>query len=77
MAKALFDSKAYGRKLSLALHLMEIDMRTAAKQIGCSPATVSRVSNGKSPDVENYLRIEKWLNARHETLAVRARAVAF
>lgn len=38
-----------------------ITCRDAAKEVGCSPATVSRVCNGKPPDVENYLRISKWL----------------
>lgn len=36
-------------------------VRDAAKQIGVSPATLSRVENNKIPDLETFGRICKWL----------------
>lgn len=36
-------------------------VREAAKQIGISPATLSRVENKKIPDLETFGRICKWL----------------
>jgi hypothetical protein len=75
--KPLFDPAQFGRKLSVAIHLMELDLRTAAKQIGTSHSTVCRVCNGGVPDVENYLRIQKWMTDRTETLAQRMRSAGF
>lgn len=59
--KPLFDAKEFGRKLRMKLADLNIDVRSAAKKIGVSPATISRVCCEKSPDVENYLRIKKWI----------------
>lgn len=36
-------------------------MREAAKEIGISPATLSRVENGHLPDLENFRLICDWL----------------
>lgn len=36
-------------------------IRAAAKEIGISPATLSRVENGHLPDLENFQKICKWL----------------
>lgn len=36
-------------------------VREASKQIGISPATLSRVENKKIPDLETFGRICKWL----------------
>ena len=39
-----------------------VNLRQAAKQIGdISAATLSRIENGKMPDIENFLRICDWL----------------
>lgn len=37
-------------------------VRAAAKEIGVSAATLSRVENGYLPDLENFRRICKWLD---------------
>ena len=37
-------------------------IRAAAKEIGISPATLSRVENGHLPDLENFKKICQWLN---------------
>lgn len=36
-------------------------LRTTARAIGISPATLSRVENGHLPDLENFRRICRWL----------------
>lgn len=41
----------------------EIGVRAAAKEIGISPATLSRVENGKLPDLNTFKRICDWLGA--------------
>lgn len=37
-------------------------IRAAAKEIGISPATLSRVETGKQPDMSSFKLICKWLN---------------
>lgn len=37
-------------------------VRAAAKEIGVSPATLSRIENGHVPDVEKFAAICRWLN---------------
>lgn len=37
-------------------------VRAAAREIGVSPATLSRVENGHLPDLENFRLICKWLD---------------
>ena len=36
-------------------------IREAAKEVGVSPATLSRVENGKIPDLETFSKICHWL----------------
>jgi transcriptional regulator with XRE-family HTH domain len=36
-------------------------VREAANEIGVSPATLSRVENGKVPDLETFSKICRWL----------------
>lgn len=37
-------------------------VRAAAREIGISPATLSRVENGRLPDLENFRLICQWLD---------------
>jgi transcriptional regulator with XRE-family HTH domain len=39
----------------------ELGIRAAAKEIGISHATLSRVERGHLPDLENYQKICRWL----------------
>jgi transcriptional regulator with XRE-family HTH domain len=36
-------------------------LRETAKEIGISPATLSRVENGKPPDIETFRKICQWM----------------
>lgn len=40
---------------------MKVGIREAAKEIGISPATLSRCENGKAPDVYTYFYCCRWL----------------
>jgi hypothetical protein len=62
MKKQPFDAEDFARRIRVKIAEDGIDMKIAAKQIGCAHSTVSRVCAGISaPDVNNYLRIQKWL----------------
>jgi transcriptional regulator with XRE-family HTH domain len=61
MPRTLFNAEKYAMALRVAIAQRKTDMRKVALEIGCSHSTISRVCNGKAPDVENYLRIQKWL----------------
>lgn len=39
----------------------DIDLRTLADMIRISHATISRVENGKTPDIDTYCALCKWL----------------
>lgn len=38
-----------------------LGVRAAAREVGISPATLSRVENGNLPDLETFAAICKWL----------------
>jgi len=38
-----------------------MDIREAAKEIGISPATLSRIENGSVPDIGTFSKICKWM----------------
>ena len=40
----------------------KVGIRATARQIGLSPATLSRVENGRLPDLDNFTRICRWLD---------------
>lgn len=39
----------------------EKGVREAAREVGVSPATLSRIENGKVPDLETFGKVCKWL----------------
>lgn len=59
--KKRFNPAAFGRNIRVRTAQRNIHMYEAAREIGCSAATLSRICHGKSPSVENYLRIRSWL----------------
>lgn len=62
----LFDADGFARQVRVRIAERHISVREAAAEIGCSHGTVSRVCNCKPPDVENYLRIVRWLEKSEE-----------
>ena len=39
----------------------KVGIRATAREIGLSPATLSRVENGRMPDLANFTKICRWL----------------
>ena len=63
--RKLFNSRKFAA--AIKRHLARVPgerpttFRAAAREIGISHATLNRAALGKTPDVETYLRIAKWL----------------
>lgn len=54
----------------------ERGIRAAAKEIGISPSTLSRVENGHLPDLENFRKICVWLDIDPTSVVGRTRTGA-
>jgi transcriptional regulator with XRE-family HTH domain len=55
----------------------EMGLREAVQQIGdISPATLSRIENGRVPDIEVFLRLCDWIGIPPETFLKRETEVA-
>lgn len=52
--------KNIGRKIQEKRGSM--GLREAAKNIGISPATLSRIENGKVPDLDTFSKLCRWLD---------------
>jgi transcriptional regulator with XRE-family HTH domain len=55
-----------GRLVSAKRAERGLGIRAAAKEVGISHATLSRVEKGFLPDLENYEKIRKWLGIAGE-----------
>jgi len=62
----LFDPQIFARTIRLEVSRRGVTQNEAARQMDIHKATLSRICKGGSPDVENFLRIARWLN-RKET----------
>lgn len=60
-------SHRLGAMLRLWLASRRLTFRTAAKQIGTSPATLTRICAGKPCDVATWLKVQAWLFASPES----------
>jgi transcriptional regulator with XRE-family HTH domain len=56
-----FDTQAFYAALDAQREAKGLSWRQAAKEIGVSSSTFSRLSQGKLPDVENFVAILNWL----------------
>jgi transcriptional regulator with XRE-family HTH domain len=62
-----FDLPKYGADLKRALDAAGLSYREAERVIGVDHNTLQRVASGtRPPNVEHYLRIERWRAARAE-----------
>jgi transcriptional regulator with XRE-family HTH domain len=50
---------------------LDLGIRGAAKEIGISHATLSRVERGFLPDLENYEKIRRWLGIVEEGVTAK------
>lgn len=62
----LFDGEAFGARIRQKLAADRTSFREAAPIVPCSPATLNRAARCEVPDVENYLRITRWLSGASE-----------
>lgn len=46
----------------------KVGIRATAREIGVSPATLSRVENGQLPDLENFTKLCQWLEIDPSTV---------
>lgn len=61
--KPLFDGEAFGLEVRLAMARANISYRELAELIAVDQANIHRVAkHGKSPSIETYLRLRKWLD---------------
>ena len=60
----LFDQRKFTRLILRKMQHAGLSLREVQQQSGVDHAAVHRVVNGKAPNVENYLRLVRWLNAR-------------
>lgn len=50
-----------GEVVTMKREVLSLDLRAAAIAVNVSPSTLSRIENGKWPDVLSLLRIFRWL----------------
>lgn len=58
---SLFDPAVFATLIRTRLAELNISKRRAAALLEISPATLNRISNGGTPDIETYLRVSRWL----------------
>lgn len=62
LARMTFEHEKLAKTIKLQRVIdLKMDMRTAAKEIGISAATLSRIERGGMPDVLTFGLICKWL----------------
>ena len=62
----LFDPIAFGLRVEIALVSRDLTVHQAAEEIGVWHSALYRVISGKSPSVETFLRICRWLDQDSE-----------
>lgn len=59
---SLFDPAQFGERVLRKMERERLSFREAARAIGTDHCNVQRVTTGKAPSVETYLRIVRWLD---------------
>ena len=49
------------RVLMHRTQILELSIRDAAADLGISPATLSRIENGKNPDIFTFAKLCRWM----------------
>lgn len=57
----MFSAEKFSRDLRVRIAERGIEAKQAAAEMNLSASTICRISAGKKPDVESYLRIMDWL----------------
>jgi hypothetical protein len=62
MMKLIFDGESFSKQVKQKRVIDEdLDMRSLAKKIKVSAATISRCENGHMPDIKAYARLCFWI----------------
>lgn len=67
MRKSKFDSTGFVVEILFQRKIKKLSLRAAAKEIGISPATLSRIENGNKPDIDSFCQICDWLERKDKT----------
>lgn len=60
--KPLFDADEFAKSIRRRLADLNMSKKDAAEQMSVNASTLTRITaDGKAPDVENYLRIQRWM----------------
>lgn len=60
--KLIFDNAAFSKAIKqYRIIELDYDLRTVAKKLGISAATLSRLENQGVPDLLTYAKVCKWL----------------
>lgn len=62
----IFDAQAFAHALRVRAAERGISGRDAAKEIGVSAATYSRIARGHEPTVTSYLLIKRWIETESD-----------
>ena len=55
-----FDTELFGMKTAHYRRVNKISLRDAAKEIGISAASLSRIERGRRPDIDSFVKIVMW-----------------
>lgn len=56
----MFDSKKFGMHVAYHRRGMALSLRAAAKQLGFSYSTLSRLERGEKPDIDTFVKLCQW-----------------
>ena len=57
----MFNAEEFARRVRVCIADRGFKQIDCADETGISKATISRIGNGKTPDVETYLRLTAWM----------------
>ena len=56
----MFNSKKFGMHVSSHRRGLGLSLRDAAKELGFSAATLSRIERAEKPDIDTFVRVCQW-----------------
>jgi transcriptional regulator with XRE-family HTH domain len=60
--KSIFNSEMFRKSMAERRIIKKsLNLRDAAREIGTSSATLSRIERGRLPDIETFFKCCKWL----------------
>jgi len=56
----MFNANKFGMHLAHVRRGKRMSLREAAKQVGVSAASLSRIERGEKPDIDTFVKICQW-----------------